>query len=220
MLRTLCSLALIAVFALCLTVTAPAQADDCKTRVACVGDSITFGAAIRDRDNNSYPAQLAKMLGEKYEVKNFGRNAATMLKKGDLPYWNQPHFKNATDFAPNIVVIKLGTNDSKPQNWKFKEEYLADYAAMIDHFQGLPSKPKVFVCAPVPVAQDRWGITEKVVAGEVMPMVKELAKERNLPVIDLYKAMTGKNDLMPDGVHPNGEGATILAETVAQAITK
>ncbi len=122
-----------------------------KVRVACVGDSITYGAAVEDRANNCYPAVLGKLLGDKYEVRNFGVSGATMLKKGDKPYWKEKAFTQAADFAPNIVVIKLGTNDTKPQNWKHKAEFEADARAMVRHFKELAGKPKVFVALPAAV---------------------------------------------------------------------
>ena len=139
--RTL--LSLLALFLL--IATGPALAED-KTepiKVACVGDSITFGAAIKDRKTNCYPAQLGRMLGEGYRVANFGVNAATMLKKGNKPYWKLKQFQAAQDTQPDIVIIKLGTNDTKPHNWKHKDAYAANYTEMVKRFQGLDSKPKV-----------------------------------------------------------------------------
>ena len=139
-------------------------------RVACVGDSITYGAGVEHREKNNYPKVLGDLLGEKYEVKNFGLNGATLLKKGDLPYWKTQEFDRANAYQPDVVVIKLGTNDSKPQNWgQHKAEFAADARALVTHFQGLSSKPKVFVCLPVPVYEARWGINEPVVKGEIIP---------------------------------------------------
>ena len=92
-------------------------------RVACVGDSITFGYGIKDRDKMSYPAQLGKRLGSKYEVRNFGVNGHTLLSKGNAPYIKSKAYRDALAFAPEIVVIKLGTNDSKPMNWQYKSEF-------------------------------------------------------------------------------------------------
>ena len=40
-----------------------------KIRVACVGDSITYGAGIREPES-TYPMRLAELLGNKYEVQN------------------------------------------------------------------------------------------------------------------------------------------------------
>ena len=94
-----------------------------KTRVACVGSSTTYGAGLPDREKTCYPAQMQRLLGDGYEVKNFGINGRTMLKHGDFPYWASDAYRDAQAFNPNIVVIYLGGNDSKPQNWKFKDEF-------------------------------------------------------------------------------------------------
>ena len=187
-------------------------------RIACVGDSITFGAAIKDRVKNCYPAQLGRMLGEKFEVRNFGVNGATLLKKGDKPYWKLKAYANARDFQPEVVVIKLGTNDSKPHNWKHKEEYVADYMELIESFRKLGSKPVVCLCYPVPAYPGRWGITDKVMKEEVMPRLDEVAKKSGCKVIDLYLALSDKKEMFPDLVHPNAKGATLIAEAVSSAI--
>ena len=87
-----------------------------KIKVACVGNSITYGAGIVNREKNSYPAQLQVYLGDKYEVRNFGSNGATAFHEGDYPYVQTEAYKQAIAYSPDIVFIKLGTNDSKPQN--------------------------------------------------------------------------------------------------------
>ena len=193
-------------------------AREAPKRIACVGDSITFGAAIKDRVKNCYPAQLGRMLGEKFEVRNFGVNGATLLKKGDKPYWKLKAYANARDFQPEVVVIKLGTNDSKPHNWKHKEEYVADYMELIESFRKLGSKPVVWLCYPVPAYPGRWGITDKVMKEEVMPRLDEVAKKSGCKVIDLYSALSDKKEMFPDLVHPNAKGATLIAEAVSSAI--
>ena len=187
-------------------------------RVACVGDSITFGAGIRDRQNKSYPAQLSDMLGKGYEVKNFGNSGSTMLKKGDKPYWKQREYGASLAFNPDIVIIKLGTNDTKPQNWKHGSEFAADYKDMIAAFRALKSKPKVYICLPVPVFKTRWGITDKTVNENVIPATKIVAKEAGVKLIDLNTPLKGKAALVPDSVHPNAGGAKIIAETIARML--
>jgi acyl-CoA thioesterase-1 len=203
---------------LALAVIAASSAGAAEHRVACIGDSITFGAGVANRQQNAYPKVLGVLLGEKYEVRNFGVNGATLLKKGDKPYWKLGAFKAATSFKPTIVVIKLGTNDTKPGNWKHKSEFAADLTAMVEHFASMEQKPKIYLCKPVPVVRDRWGINEKTVKGEVIPLVEQVAKAKGLTVIDLYAAMADKPKLIPDGVHPNAAGAKILAETVRGVI--
>jgi len=210
--RTLLSVALV------LTVLAGSLIAAEPVRVACIGDSITAGAGIRDRKMH-YPAQLGRLLGEGYKVINCGNSGSTMLKKGDKPFWNQRQWKAALEFNPNIVVIKLGTNDSKPQNWRKKDQFAADYKDMIAELRKLPAKPKIFICKPVPAFPGRWGITDKVIREEVIPITLQVAAETKCPVIDLYKALSGKKAMFPDTVHPNGAGAGVMAAVIRDAIT-
>ena len=144
-------------------------------RVACIGNSITFGAGIKNRSRDSYPSVLARMLGDNYWVKNFGVSARTMLNKGDHPYMNEPAYKNALAFNPNIVVIKLGTNDSKSFNWKYKADFMKDAQNMINAFKGLPSQPKIYLCYPSKAYLTGDGINDDIISKEIIPMIKKLA---------------------------------------------
>ena len=188
-------------------------------RVACIGNSITFGAGIRNRSRDSYPSVLARMLGDSYWVKNFGVSARTMLNKGDHPYMNEPAYKNALAFNPNIVVIKLGTNDSKSFNWKYKADFMKDAQTMIDAFKGLPSQPKIYLCYPSKPYLTGDGINDDIISKEIIPMIKKLAKKNDLSVIDLHTAMDGMPELFPDRIHPNEKGAQVMAKAVYQSIS-
>ena len=209
---------IVAAFFLC-SIAAFSAEQTGPVKIACVGDSITFGSGIRHRAKNSFPAQLGSMLGDQWTVKNFGVSGATLLKKGDTPYWKQKEFKNAHDFNPNIVIIKLGTNDSKPQNWKHKAEYVSDYIALIKSFQELKSKPTVWICYPVPAYPGRWGITDKVMKEDVMPLIDKVAKKANVKIIDLYSALSNHKTMFHDTVHPNAAGAKLIAEKIRSEIT-
>ncbi len=188
-------------------------------RVACIGDSITFGSGIKVRDRDSYPAQLGRMLGEKWQVRNFGVSGATMLRNGDKPYWEQQAFGDALAYNPHVVIIKLGTNDTKPQNWKFKDDFVSDYADMIVHFKNLPAEPRIWICKPVPAYPERWGISDERIKNEVIPLVEEVGRTLHVPMIDLYEPLTGKPELFPDRIHPNAEGAYHIAGEVYAALT-
>ena len=188
-------------------------------KIACVGDSITFGATLKDREHESYPAQLQRMLGERYQVGNLGYSGATLLKKGNRPYWDSRRFAAALEFAPDIVVIKLGTNDSKPDNWKHKDEFHNDLIDLVKRFQALPCHPTVWLCHPVPAFPGNYGIRDEVIREEIIPIIDAVAKEQNLKVIDLYAALSGKKDLFPDTIHPNAEGARLIAREVCRSLT-
>ena len=123
-------------------------------RVACIGNSVTFGYGLQDRERNSYPARLQEILGVKYEVRNFGFNGATLLQKGHKPYREKPPFAEALDFKPHIVVIHLGLNDTDPRNWAhFKEEFIPDYRDMINVFKNIDTEPapRIWICRMTPI---------------------------------------------------------------------
>ena len=188
-------------------------------KVACIGNSITYGSGIADRPKDSYPSQLARMLGEHWTVRNFGVSGRTMLKKGDYPYWNEEAYTQVKAFLPDVVIIKLGTNDTKPQNWKYSGEFLSDYREMVRELKNLTSHPVIYVCKPVPVFATRWGINDSIIVHGVISAVEQLAKEENIQIIDLYTALSGKASLFPDQIHPNPEGAGLMAKTIYKQLT-
>lgn len=202
---------------LCLFLFSLSASAQSPIKIACVGNSITQGPG---RDNpDSYPLQMQALLGEAYLVKNFGVSGRTLLRKGDFPYWNEPQFQEVKDFAPDILVIMLGTNDSKPQNWVHKADFRKDYLDMIAEFrQNMPVDGKVYVIMPVPVTKDNFGITANVMNNEQRMMIMDIAQSSASELIDLYTPLMDKAELLPDGVHPNKEGLGIMAQVVARAI--
>lgn len=196
------------------------HAEDLR-RVACVGDSITYGFGIEDRALQSYPAQLQHLLGEQWGVGNFGKNGATVLKQGHAPYWKTSQFKAAKQFMPDLVVIQLGTNDTRPQNiGKYRSEFVADYVELIRTFQNLDSKPTVWICIPVPIYTEHKGMTNDVLTNEIIPLITKVAIQSGVDVIDLNTALSDKKALFPDGVHPNAQGAGLIAKAIATTIIK
>ena len=186
-------------------------------RVACVGDSITQGAKLAK--GMTYPEQLQKMLGSAWTVKNFGKSGRTLLKQGDFPYWNESIYQDALQFAPDVVIIKLGTNDTKPQNWKHIADFKNDYRALVESFRSLPGKPRIDICTPCPVVGSGAFTINNAGVVEEVGWVKELAAELNVGLVDMNAAFAGKSELLPDKVHPNAEGATLMARTVYSALT-
>ena len=206
-------------------------------RVACVGNSITDGHGIDMRSAYSYPAELQKLLGKDYWVKNFGVSGRTMLNKGDQPYMKEMAWADAQAFKPDVVIIKLGTNDSKPQNWQHGAEFRQDLEQMIltlcpelaqpakkakkvkKATPVLPKKPRILLCTPIPALKATWGISESVIANEIIPIQQEVAKKYGLQVIDLHSLFVGEGaGMLADGIHPDGKGAHKLAEIIADAM--
>jgi acyl-CoA thioesterase I len=188
-------------------------------KITCIGDSITEGSGLADQSKNAYPAKLDSILGPGYSVLNCGRSAATLQKKGDLPFWACNEFSNVFAFNPDIIVIKLGTNDTKSQNWN-AQYFAKDYQALIDTFNTIPGKPRLFLCLPVPVFKSAWGINDSTLTSFVIPIINNIASKNKLPVIDLYKQMKAYGKNFPDGVHPDAGGANIMAGIIAREIKK
>jgi acyl-CoA thioesterase I len=198
-------------------------------RVACLGDSITFGAGVSDQAHHSYPALLGQWLGPKWDVRNFGVRGATLLKKGNKPYKEQPEFAAALQFKPDVVIIKLGTNDSKhpgagaqgvANNWRYKADFAQDYTALLTEFRKANPNIKVFLCLPVPAyAPEKFGVDGTAIREEIVPLIRRVAASAGAEVIDLHSALSGKPELFPDTVHPNDAGTRLIAVEVYRVLS-
>lgn len=185
-----------------------------KIKVACVGNSITYGYGIKNRDSLSYPAQLQRMMGNKYEVRNFGVSGRTLLKKGDHPYWKEKAFLDAQQWNPNVIIIMLGTNDTKPWNWKYGNEFASDYADLLEAFKKLPAHAQIWAALPVPVFKhNKYQIRDSILKIEI-PIIRQVAQKEDVHIMNLNKALKPYGKYFFDGVHPDKTGAYYLAKAV------
>lgn len=196
-----------------------------KIKVACVGNSVTYGYGHKNPAETSYPTQLQQMLGDEYEVRNFGHSGATLLNKGHRPYTSLPEYKAALEFAPDIIVIHLGLNDTDPRNWpNYRDEFFGDYTGIIDSFRKAHSdgNPKIIVCRMTPIFHwhRRFKSGTRDWYWQIQEKIEEIAQHENLELVDLSRYLYSRPDLMPDALHPDAEGAGILAKQVYQAITE
>lgn len=188
-------------------------------RVACVGNSITEGPGRSHPE--SYPLQLQSILGEEFIVKNFGVSGSTLLKNGDKPYYEEDQFRAVKAFKADILIIKLGTNDTKPQNWKHKDGFENDYLELVETLKStMRGSHRIFICFPVPIFKDNYGITASILDHEILPALSLIAQKTGAEIIDLYAALKDKPSLFPDGIHPDSTGNKVMAETVAAHLQK
>ena len=182
-------------------------------KVACVGDSITKG--MGKKHPQSYPNQLGKSLGPRYEVINFGIGSRTVLSKGDFPYTNEKDFKKAKKYSPDILIIMLGTNDTKSFNWQYGSEFEHDFRSIImDLKSSMSENGRIFFMIPPPIFKEVWSMSDSILVNEISPIINQVAQENKSMVIDLHQHFLGKNSLFPDGVHPNEEGLSEIASYV------
>ena len=220
------SILLLALFCLT-TLQLPAAAKRKKVaaqpvRVACVGNSITYGTDIEDREHFSYPVQLQQMLGNGYVVGNFGKPGATLLYKGHRPYVEQPEFKEALRFKGDIAVIHLGINDTDPRNWpNYRDEFVKDYLSIMDSLRAANPKVRFILARMTPIADrhPRFQSGTKQWHDEIQTAIETVARVSGAELIDFHEPLYPYPNLLPDAIHPNPEGAGILAKTVYGGIT-
>ena len=189
-------------------------------KVACVGDSITWGFTIVNRSKYSYPAVLQQLLGEGFEVRNFGHNDAAARFDAETPYVRKRVYRESLEWEPDIVILMLGTNDTKPWNWN-PEVFRRDYARIVDSYLALPSHPKVVLVAPIRIFRvinmPILVLNPDVLEEGVRPAIRETGEEKGLPVVDLYSLFDSAR-YCRDGIHPQRHGARMLAETLFREI--
>ena len=197
-------------------------AQDSKIKVACIGNSVTFGYGLKDPSTESYPAQLQKLLGEKYEVKNFGHSGATLLRKGHNPYYKTKEFSEAMQLIPDIAIIDLGLNDTDPRDWNnYSNDFRSDYSWLIDTLRKANPNVKVYICLMTPIFNDHPRFRSGTLDWywQIQNLIPDIAKVNHTGLIDLHTPFYFHPNLFPDALHPNKEGAVILAKTVYDAIT-
>ncbi|MBI6117852.1 GDSL-type esterase/lipase family protein [Salegentibacter maritimus] len=191
-----------------------------EIKIACVGNSITYGATMENKERNAYPAQLQEMLGDRYVVENFGVSGHTLLKRGDRPYWKSDQYQKALQFKPDIVFILLGTNDSKSQNRKYLgDDFETDYKDLIASFKKRNTDVRTVLLLPLPsFSKDSVNIWNPVIKERIIPLIQKVAYKEEKEVIDLYQLFIDQQDLLPDGVHPSSLGATIIAKRLYEVV--
>ncbi|MDX1364782.1 MAG: sialate O-acetylesterase [Arenibacter latericius] len=193
-----------------------------KIKVACVGNSVTYGTRVAERERNAYPVQLQELLGDNYEVANFGYPGATALKNGHKPYWDNPIFKESKSFQPNLVIIHLGLNDQGNNNWPaHKEEFVSDYLDLIQEYRNLPSSPEIIICKMSPsFSGHHWfeeGMRENY--QEIQAKIDTIRELAGVDVIDLQEPLYRFPEYYADDLHPAKEGATIIANKIVRFIS-
>lgn len=189
--------------------------------ISCVGDSITAGVGVNNPNVDSYPARLQKLLSTNYLVLNWGLSGATLLKQGDKPYWGTSSwlFSRAKP-APNIVIIMLGSNDSKPWNWVYGTNFVSNCQDLIASYATntfLPN-PRILICTPPPAFNNTISIDPGIVATNISPLIRQLGTNLSLQVIDMQTLLAGHSEWFPDGIHPNAKGTAVMAAIVYTAL--
>ncbi len=191
-----------------------------KIHIACIGDSITFGAGVQGRKKMTWEYCLNEILGEEYQVLNYGISGRTLQKDGDRPYTIEKFYKISHQCRAENYLIMLGTNDAKPYNWN-KERYERELDLFVRSYAGLPNGPKVILMTPPQCFPEEktgivaFDINADTIDNDITEIIKKKGNDMNLQVIDLHKFTQGHPEWFTDGVHPNYEGNKKIAAYIA-----
>lgn len=235
MMKTFSLFCLISIFCVSLSTELFSQASSKSDslKIACIGDSITYGARVSDPSDDSYPAELQKLFdGEPVNVRNFGIGGATMIKFGSPNVWQV--LEEVEDYQPDIVTIMVGTNDTvgpPRHNWENIDDFESDYRSYISQLKLIPTSPKIYLMSPTDMNLDTPGMSDERIENlesrrprlwELRNRIKQIAEDEKVHFIDMTSAFEDKTVLFTeeDGVHPNAEGYEALAQEVYSAIEK
>lgn len=191
-------------------------------KIACIGNSVTFGYGLKNPVAEAYPSVLQKLMGNGYAVKNFGLSGATLLKKGHRPYYKTPEFTNAINFRPDIAIVHLGLNDTDPRDWpEYKEDFESDYAWLLDTLKKQNPNIRLYICQLTPIfnGHPRFKSGTRDWYWQIQNTIPVIAKANHAQLINLNEPLHNRPDLFADHLHPDQEGAAIIAQTVYQNIT-
>ena len=215
-----------------------------KIRVVCIGDSITEGFGLGDDPSVYYPSRLQELLGEDYVVFNEGVTCSCVTMMEDetgnffgVPYVLQPEYDEALSLAGDIYIIMLGTNDA--QDGMHETEDIQDpyfnmisfepmfetfYQYIIDGIKSANPNALIYLAVPIPVHNCIWRKHQEKYLLQIIPHIRHLAEVNNLPLIDLHEEFLRLSDeqldsvYLEDGLHPNAEGAFLIASLFCYVI--
>lgn len=192
-----------------------------QKRIACVGDSVTYGMWVAGQPRHSYPRRLGKLLGNEYCVGNFGYSDRCASYKADKPYSAEKLFRQSLDFAPDVVFLMLGSNDTKVINWD-GQACFEGLCALIDSYRALPSSPEVILLTPPPMFPVRgrimWSLRDGVMEKEILPLYRDIARSKGVRLVNTHDLLSNRKYFFADGVHPNALGAEVIASAAYEAL--
>lgn len=197
-----------------------------KIQIAFIGNSITAGVYDKGKSdiNVSYATQFSNLMKEVYgdtvETLNAGVSGRTLTKHGPAPIWNEPVFKKALKFAPDICLVALGTNDSKPSLYNLvQNEFYNDYQDMVDTFKQINPNVTFIVCLPPPIWDGHPYSTisphnDTLLVNYTIPLIDSIANVNDLFVVDFHTPFVDSLQFFTDHLHPNKEGHKKMAKII------
>ena len=186
-------------------------------KIAAIGDSLTYGYGLENRQQDAYPSILLELLGSHYQVANYGMSGRSLLSTSDYPYLKEKNAQQSLESDADIVIIMIGSNDSRAAYWN-KEQFIKEYRDLVKGYIKLPSQPDVFIVAPPYVPTSRFGLNNEVIRDEIQQIVEDVAAELGVHFINLYPVTEGHPEYYSDGLHLTPLGNRVIAKAIFSAL--
>lgn len=182
-------------------------------KVATVGDSLTYGYGLENREHDAYPSILSDLLGSHYQVHNFGLSGRSLQSTADYPYFKEKNAKLSLESQADIVIIMIGSNDSRGPYWN-RERFTNEYRAMVKNYLAMESQPDIYLVVPPFVPTSRFGLNNQIVKEDLQEIIPMIGREYNLTVINIYPLTEGQSAYYSDGLHLTPLGNQVIAREI------
>jgi len=187
--------------------------------IACIGNGVTYGIDVENREKNNFPQQLQYLLGANYKVTNFGAVNAPVLSNGVNGYNKTAAFKKSQTGHPNIVFVELGLDEIKTTDTAILSNFTITLEGIIQSYANLSSRPRIVLLLPLPIfLNDSSLLNNSVIKNKIIPKIQKIAFEKNLELLDLFSMFIDKQDLFLDKIHPSSLGGTLISKRLYELV--
>jgi lysophospholipase L1-like esterase len=187
--------------------------------IACIGNGVTHGVGVENREKNNFPQQLQYLLGSSYKVTNFGVVNAPVLSNGLHGYNKTAAFKKSQTSNPNIVFVELGLDEIKATDTAVISNFTITLEGIVQSYANLSTRPRIVLLLPLPIfLKDSSLFNNSVIKNKIIPKIQKIAFEKNIELLDLFSMFIDKQDLFLDKVHPSSLGGTLISKRLYELV--
>ncbi len=187
--------------------------------IACIGNGVTYGIGVENREKNNFPQQLQYLLGTKYKVTNFGVVNAPVLSNGLNGYTQTAEFKKSKTINSDIIFIELGLDEINSSDTAFISNFTNTLEDIVQSYTNSSARPRIVLLLPLPIfLNDSSLFNNSVIKNKIIPKIQKIAFEKNLEVLDLFSMFIDKQDLFLDKLHPSSLGGTLISKRLYELV--
>lgn len=184
-------------------------------RISCVGDSITFGFGLENREQECWVSLLPALLADGCQTSNYGLSGSCVLSDGFMPWLESPQAREFWAVEEDLVIVMLGTNDTADAAWDVGH-FESEYGELVARIQQKPGNPHVIIMLPPRIFASP--ALDETLVEEAIPAIRRVQERAGAGLVDLYTLTMDHPEWFDDGLHPNAAGNEAIAACIADAI--